>query len=141
MSVWARELSPPPQGASGLTSLLKYKLRGPGLDFKVSFSEHMDLQLAQDLFLMWVGLCGLATLRSCRMQRGMWAQSPALSMTSLLKRLPRKSANARILRLHICFQKVSVSIFRGTTNQNVLMCLSQGKHQIPNCAVGVHGPV
>lgn len=121
--------------------LLKYKFRGPGLDFRAPFSEHLGPQLGQDPFLMCVGLCGLATLKSCRMQRGTWAQSPVLSVTSLLRRLPRKSANTRILRLHKCSQKGSVFIFRGTTNQNVLMYLSQGKHPVPNHAVGVHGPV
>lgn len=68
VSVSARELSSPPRDASGLTTWLKYKLRGPGLDVRASFSEHMVPQLGQDPFLMWVGLCGLATLRSCRMQ-------------------------------------------------------------------------
>lgn len=62
-------------------------------------------------------------------------------MTSLLRRLPRKSANTRILRLHKCFQKGSVFIRKGTTAQNVFMYLTQGEHQIPNWAVGVRGTV
>lgn len=79
--------------------------------------------------------CSAEVLR-CRKARGPKAQLP-----SLLKSLPRTSADAQILRFNQCFQKGSIFICNVSTSQNVFMYLSQVKHYIPTYALGKHRAV
>lgn len=60
------------------------------------------------------------------------------SVASLLKMLPRASANASILRLNECFQQGYIFIFKVSTNQKIFI---PSKSQVPNHVLGAHGTV
>lgn len=124
LSVSARKLSRPPRGSSWLTSLLKCRLRWPGLDFLAVFLRARGASAGPRLLPHVGGSLGpfnTEIVSDARKAHGPIVQFPF--MASLLKILPRKLADARILQLIKCFQKGYISIFNVSTNQNMFICI------------------
>ena len=84
-----------PLGFSGLTSRLKYKIKRPGSGHP-SQSVQICSWLETSSSSGWISVAVSASSLN-RSKKGVWAPK---SMASLLKILPRKSADARILILN-----------------------------------------